>query len=180
LDDRSHDALLVLRSQCGDREALEELLGGVQSKLHAHIMRVSGPKDADDIAQDVLFQICLHLPLLREPQFFRAWAYRIATRAAFKSRGRFRLWLNRHDAEAEVEDLFIGEDVCSTILANELLVLMDNISPASRAVLSLHYVEDFTIGEIAAILQLDVGTVKSRLAYGLKSLRTAATQSTTR
>jgi len=180
LDDRSQNALLVLRSQCGDREALEELLGGVQPRLRAHILRVSGPNDADDIAQDVLLQICRHLPLLREPQYFRAWAYRIATRAALKSRGRFRLWLDRHDTEAEVENLSVEENACSILLANELLSLTENLSPASRAVLSLHYVEGFTIGEIAAILQLDVGTVKSRLAYGLKSLRTAVSQSITR
>jgi len=174
LDDRTHETLLVLRCQCGDRAALEELLGAMQSRLRAHIRRVAGLEAADDVLQDTLLQICRNLPLLRELQFFRAWAYRIATRAALKSRVRLRLWLDRHDKEAEVEDLSVEENIENAVLAGELLRMMDNVSPASRAVLSLHYFEDFTLGEIAAILQLDIGTVKSRLAYGLKSLRAAA------
>ena len=55
----------------------------------------------------------------------------------------------------------------------ELHALLAQVSPASRAVLDLHYLEDLTIQEVAAILQLSAGTVKSRLAYGLKSIRNA-------
>lgn len=180
MDDRAYETLLVLRSQCGDREALEELLGTIQYRLRSHVRRVAGPEATDDVLQDTLLQICRHLPLLREPQFFRAWAYRIATRAAFKSRGRFRLWLDRHDGEADVEELAVAESAGSTVLVGELQQLIESVSPASRAVLSLHYFEEFTLGEIAAILQLGVGTVKSRLTYGLKSLRAAANQPATR
>ena len=55
-------------------------------------------------------------------------------------------------------------------LLGELLSL-DAISPASRAVLALHFHEELALAEIAAILELPLGTVKSRLAYGLSAIR---------
>ncbi len=45
------------------------------------------------------------------------------------------------------------------------------MSPASRAVLVLHFLEEMTLEEVAAVLEIPVGTAKSRLAYGLKLLR---------
>ena len=48
---------------------------------------------------------------------------------------------------------------------------LDRASPASRAVLILHYLDDLPLDEVAAILEIPLGTVKSRLAYGLATLR---------
>jgi len=54
-----------------------------------------------------------------------------------------------------------------------LRALLDSaaLSPASRAVLILHFQEDMPLAEVAAVLEIPVGTVKSRLAYGLTALR---------
>jgi RNA polymerase sigma-70 factor (ECF subfamily) len=173
LDDRTHETLLVLRSQCGDRDAIEELLRGTQITLLPYIRRIVGAQGADDVLQDTLLQICRNLRSLREPQFFRAWTYRISTRAAFAFLRRKHLWKDRHDDSIEVDDLSASHEEDEAILVAELHSLLDQVSPASRAVLDLHYLEDLTIQEIAAILQLSTGTVKSRLAYGLKTLRSA-------
>jgi RNA polymerase sigma-70 factor (ECF subfamily) len=48
---------------------------------------------------------------------------------------------------------------------------MAGISPASRAVLVLHFQDELPLADVAAILELPLGTVKSRLAYGLRALR---------
>ncbi|MGD0903876.1 MAG: sigma-70 family RNA polymerase sigma factor [Terracidiphilus sp.] len=173
MDSSTHETLLVLRSQCGDREALEELLRGVQAVLLRYIRRMVGEQGAGDVLQDVFLQICRHLRSLDEPRFFRAWAYRISTRASFAFLRRKHLWEERHDDGVEVDDLFAGQEDDAAILVAELHALLDRVSPASRAVLDLHYLEDLTIQEVAAILQLSAGTVKSRLAYGLKCLRSA-------
>jgi RNA polymerase sigma-70 factor (ECF subfamily) len=173
LDDRAHETLLVLRSQCGDREALEELLRGTQAILLPYIRRMVGAQGAGDVLQDVFLQICRKLRSLREPQFFRAWAYRISTRASFAFLRRKHLWEERHEDGVEVDDLPGGHEEDAAILAAELNSYLDRVSPASRAVLDLHYLEDLTIQEVAAILQLSAGTVKSRLAYGLQCLRGA-------
>jgi RNA polymerase sigma-70 factor (ECF subfamily) len=55
--------------------------------------------------------------------------------------------------------------------ALDLATLLDRVSPASRIVLVLHYLEGFTLEATAAELGVASGTVKSRLAYGLKQLR---------
>ena len=51
------------------------------------------------------------------------------------------------------------------------LLASDAVSPASRAVLVLHFAEEWSLPEVAAILDIPLGTVKSRLAYGLRSIR---------
>jgi RNA polymerase sigma-70 factor (ECF subfamily) len=51
------------------------------------------------------------------------------------------------------------------------LTLLDHVSPASRAVLLLRYQDDLTIEESAAILEIPIGTAKSRLHYGVTTLR---------
>jgi len=55
-----------------------------------------------------------------------------------------------------------------------LLDWIDALPPASRAVIVLHYLEDMSLGEVAAVLEILPGTVKSRLAYGLVRLRRRA------
>jgi RNA polymerase sigma-70 factor (ECF subfamily) len=173
LDDRVHEAQLVLLAQAGDRDALETLLGGVQAVLFKYIRRLVGADGVEDILQDVFLEICRHLRALQEPQFFRAWAYRISTRASFRSLRSRRLWLDRHEEEIQLDELPTYEQKDAAFLRAELHSLLDTISPASRAVMVLHYFEDLTLQEVAAILQLTPGTVKSRLAYGLRCLRTA-------
>lgn len=173
MNDPIQEAQCVLLAQAGDREALEELLRGVQAILFQYVRRLVGPDAAEDVLQDVFLDICRHLRALHEPEFFRAWAYRIATRASFSFLRRRRLWQSRHEEEVEMEELPNGQEESSAILVAQLHHLLDRVSPASRAVMILHYLEDLTIQEVAAILQLSAGTVKSRLAYGLKCLRSA-------
>ena len=164
---------MVLRSQADDREALGSLLQSVQAALFRYIAHLVGPDAADDVLQDVFLEICRHIRALHEPEFFRAWAYRIATRASFSCIQRRRLWLTRHDEEVELDALPAGGEADKALLAHEIQPLLEWASPASRAILALHYLEGLTIHEVAAVLQLSEGTVKSRLAYGLNSLRRA-------
>ena len=173
MENRTHEMLLVLRSQSGDRDALEELLRATQMFLLPYIRRMVGAQGTEDVLQDVLMQICRNVRSLDEPKFYRAWAYRISTRASFAFLRRRRLWEDRHEDSIEVDNLPDCYEEDATILVAELHSLLDRVSPASRAVLDLHYLEDLTIQEVAAILQLSAGTVKSRLAYGLKCLRNA-------
>jgi len=93
--------------------------------------------------------------------------------ASFSFLRRRRQWEVRHEEDVEMDELPNGIEESSSVLVGQLQRLVDCVSPASRAVLILHYFEDLSIQEVAAILQLSAGTVKSRLAYGLKCLRTA-------
>jgi RNA polymerase sigma-70 factor, ECF subfamily len=162
------EALWVLRAQCDDREALELLLRGVQPFLHRYLTRVVGGSHSDDVLQEVLITVSRKLKLLHTPELFRPWAYRIATRIAFRHLKKQRRWPEQVLDESALE-VATPEDRSSEPL-RELLDL-DSISPASRAVLVLHFEEELTLPEVAAILGIPLGTAKSRLAYGLAAIR---------
>ena len=80
------EPLLVLRAQCGDREALELLLRGVQPSLLRYLRGLVGSDDSPDLLQDVLVLIYRKLQRLDNPEVFRHWAFRIATPSCLKAR----------------------------------------------------------------------------------------------
>ena len=104
---------------------------------------------------------------LEQPELFRPWAFRIASRAGFKHLKRERRWPGD---DAGLDDLAAPEPPPPDELLRALPT-MDGISPASRAVLVLHFQEEMSLPAVAAILEVPLGTVKSRLAYGLNALR---------
>ena len=164
------EAAWVVRAQCGDREALELLLRRVQPPLHRFIAHIVGATHADDVAQDVLLTIARKLAWLAEPRVFRAWMFRIASRAAFSYLRR-----QRRRPEDPLDDN-AGDALAAPVEApsgERLRELLDSdaLSPASRAVLLLHFQEEMPLAEVAAVLEIPLGTVKSRLAFGLKTLR---------
>ncbi len=166
----------VLRAQSGDRGALDELLEAVQEPLYRYIFRLVGERTlAEDILQEVFIRIYRKLGWLREPELFRPWAYRIASREAFKHLKRERRWVEQIRDESTLETIPAQSSAESYApeLIERLPQLIERVSPASRAVLILHYLHEMPLAEVAAVLGLAQGTVKSRLAYGLESLRSA-------
>jgi RNA polymerase sigma-70 factor (ECF subfamily) len=162
----------VLQAQSGSREALDELFKSVQEPLYRYIVSVVNEKHlAEDVLQEVFMRIYRKLRWLREPQAFRAWCYQIATREAFRYLKRERLWTDQIRDEGVLNVLPAGDPVYSPELVKRLPELVGSLSPASRAVIVLFYLHEMSLVETAAVLEIPVGTVKSRLAYGLESLR---------
>ncbi|HET7229075.1 MAG TPA: RNA polymerase sigma factor [Longimicrobium sp.] len=167
--------VVVARAQHGDRHALDQLLRALQEPLYRHVLTiVADAHTAEDVLQETLLAVCRKLRGLRDPRWFRAWAYRIATRAAVRRAQREHRWADalRDDAldaipAAQPEPRFEPELVAA------LPAALDSVSPASQLVLRMHYLDELTLVEIAEALELSPGTVKSRLAYGLAALRTA-------
>jgi RNA polymerase sigma-70 factor (ECF subfamily) len=160
----------VLQAQCGDRDAMEQVLRSVQPPLRRYIVRLVGPTAADDVLQEVLISIARKLTWLADPRLLRSWAYRIASRAAF---AHLRREKRRRQYEAD-DDVVEGLAVrVRRPSGDQLREFLDSaiLSPASRAVLILHFQEEMPLADVAAVLGLPVGTVKSRLAYGLAALR---------
>ena len=166
----SDDARRVLRAQCGDRDALEAVLRSIQPALLRYATRVVGATRADDVVQDALIIVARKLNWLEEPRLFRAWAFRIASRVAFDYLRKARRELIHETGDAVLEALAAQETPPSDE-ALAALLNSERLSPASRAVLVLHFQEEMPLAEVAAVLDLPLGTVKSRLAYGLKALR---------
>ena len=164
------EAQWVLRAQCDDREALKLLLRSVQPSLYRYLCGVAGSSAADDVLQEVLIMVCRKIKWLHTPELFRPWAYRIASRAAFRHFKKEKVWSEQVRDEVLLEaapapDARPPEGLLQDLLNEGVL------SPASRAVLALHFQEDLSLPEVAAILEIPLGTVKSRLAYGLAALR---------
>jgi RNA polymerase sigma-70 factor (ECF subfamily) len=164
------EVMWALRAQCGDRDALEHLLRSVQAPIRRYVTRLVGATDADDVVQDVLVAIAGNVVWLLEPGLFRAWAFRIASRAAFSHLRRVRRRGIEDNADLVLASVPAPEPPPDSELLAELLA-RDVLSPASRAVLVLHFQEEMELAEVAAVLEIPLGTVKSRLAYGLKTLR---------
>jgi RNA polymerase sigma-70 factor, ECF subfamily len=96
-------------------------------------------------------------------------AFRIASHVAFRWLKQRKRWQAVGVDEVALEGI-PKEDQRLDELLRELRVT-EGVSPASRAVLVLHFQEDLPLSEVAAILAIPLGTVKSRLAYGLATLR---------
>jgi RNA polymerase sigma-70 factor (ECF subfamily) len=163
------EAFWILRAQYGDRDALERLLESAQAPLGRYIRGLVGSDAAEDVWQNVLLQIFRRLSSLEDPALFRAWAFRIASRAAFRWLKRQRRWRDH------IVDAATLEESPATVpaIGGELLPALErlDLSPASRAVLLLHFQHDLPLADVAAILAIPIGTAKSRLAYGLRRLR---------
>jgi len=161
--------LLVLLAQAGDRAALEQLLRDIHPPLRRYISGLVGPDFADDVLQETALQIFRKLPFLREPAVFRPWAYRIASRIAFSQLKRARRW---EPLDAAPPEELAALNVNIPALPDEaFLTLLDLVSPSSRAVLLLRYQQDLSLEETAAVLEIPIGTAKSRLHYGVSTLR---------
>jgi len=125
-----------------------------------------------DVLQETLWVIARKLPLLRDPRWMRAWAYRIATREAVHRTHSEKRW--REALRGDDLNLLPAEehlDQFDPELFAQISSRLDSLSPASRVVLRMHYLQGLTHVEIAEALEVAVGTVKSRLSYGLADLR---------
>jgi len=165
---------LVTRAQRGERNAFNELV-----RIHAQgvmnvVYRMCGDAQvAEDAAQETFIQAWQHLAAYRPQTSLRSWLYRIAVNAATDMlRKEKRILpnaledLHLQDPQAGPEALFVQQER-TALVRKAILSLPD----ASRAVLVLREYEGMSYHEIAATLDIPVGTVMSRLNYARKSLR---------
>ena len=165
---------LVTRAQRGERNAFNELV-----RIHAQgvmnvVYRMCGDAQvAEDAAQETFIQAWQHLAAYRPQTSLRSWLYRIAVNAATDMlRKEKRILpnaledLHLQDPQAGPEALFVQQE--RTILVQKAI---RSLPDASRAVLVLREYEGMSYHEIAATLDIPVGTVMSRLNYARKSLR---------
>jgi RNA polymerase sigma-70 factor (ECF subfamily) len=167
------DELLVLRSRQGDPEALDTLLRKWQQPLWAYAFRMTGNQDASyDVLQETLISIARDLNRLQSDSAFGAWAYQIARNKATD-------WLRQNCKRQKRENAFAEEKLAEAadgtepgiqqgILSEFLAKLAD---PGERALLLLRFEQGFTHQEIASMLDIPVGTVKSRMHTVITQLR---------
>jgi RNA polymerase sigma-70 factor (ECF subfamily) len=123
------------------------------------------------VLQDVLLAICRGLGRLSDPRLFRAWSFRIATRAALRATRRER---SRETVTLDSVPELPGATVEPTFDAELVAALPAHVAELPTAcgiVVRLRYLEELTSSEVAEALDLPLGTVKSRAAYGVALLR---------
>jgi RNA polymerase sigma-70 factor, ECF subfamily len=163
----------VLLARAGDRQAMNDLLARVQAGLYGYIVRLVEDRHlAEDILQEVFVLIWRKLYWLRDPEHFRPWAYRIASREAFRRLQKHRLLTRMLGRDTELaETVPAPGEPLPPALEITMPELLSAVTPASRAVLILHYLQGMSLTEAALVLDISPGTAKSRLAYGLATLR---------
>jgi RNA polymerase sigma-70 factor (ECF subfamily) len=168
---KSEEALLVLRAQEGDRDAFRSLVDRYDRRLLYFVRRVvNNSEEAYDVVQAVWLHVHRRLRSLRAPQAFRVWIYRIAhdqSVAALRKRTRQPVL-----DEAPLEDAIVDEAPEPAAEAAELVhAALEHLSIDHRRVLTLRFLEDMSIDEIAEVLTCSSGTIKSRLHYAKAALR---------
>lgn len=161
------DEWLVLRAREGSDGAFERLVRRWQEPLWRHAFRLTGREDAAwDVLQEAWISIVAGLAGLREAEGFRRWAYTIVSRRAFDWRRKAGLGPELEEAVAEPADERGGEDPDDSVARALARLPRDR-----RMLLTLFYVEDFSVEEMAEVLGIPEGTVKSRLHTARRELR---------
>lgn len=149
---------------------LDGILAALQGPLYRYISRLLTHREtAEDALQEVLFRICKKIVWLRDPELLRPWAFRIASRECFRQ---LRSTKRRGEEILDLDALETGAgESIPQKWEPRLLDWVDRLPPASRAVIVLHYLDEMSLDDVAAVLEIPPGTVKSRLANGLARLR---------
>ena len=168
-----HERLLVVQSQARDPGAFRELVARYESRVIYYIRRMIGDStDAYDVMQEVWILVFRRLGTLQAPEAFRVWLYRIAHDVAVSHlRRRTKLpqpMSEEVDFSQEVEEWDEMQALDNAELVHRTL---EQLSPAHREVLTLRFLEELELAEIAEVVGCEVGTVKSRLHYAKRSLR---------
>ena len=166
------DDELVAAAQSGDRAALDTLLRRHLDLIHAVCSRLAGnPADAADATQEALIAIVRGLPRFDRRAAPRTWMYRVATNACLdelRRRGR-RPRLGLDDALAERPDPAppVDRSVTDRLTLDDALARMPE---EFRVAVVLRDVQGMDYAQIAEVLQIPIGTVRSRIARGRKAL----------
>jgi RNA polymerase sigma-70 factor (ECF subfamily) len=178
------DARLLRGLRAGIESAYEELIARYQQPVYSMVFRLLGDQnDASDVVQEVFLKIFRSVNSFKERSSLRTWIYRIAVNEAHNHRRWFSRHRKREVAFDREDDEHRGFDVTPDpgpspfdfALDRETHVLiqraLEEISPVFRTAVVLRDIEGLGYEEIAEILQISLGTVKSRILRGREALR---------
>lgn len=163
---------LIELARRGDRSAFAELAPALGDRLYSVAHRILRDRDvAGDLTQQTLIKVWRELPSLRAAAQFDAWTYRLIVNACFDELRRRR----RHPPPLTLveSDGVVPEIELSIADRDQLDRGFVRLSPEHRAVIILTYYLEYSAPDIATVLGVPVGTVRSRLHYAKRALRAA-------
>ena len=163
------DELLVIRCQLGDRAAFDALIARWGAPVAAYARRVAQDGDAaSELTQDIWLRTFRGIGRLRDPRRFRSWLFGTAHRAFADS-------LRRRYTTLPIVDEDGGEAVEAPERDHADVDLLERglarLPPVEREILTLFYLQELSIAEVADALVIAPGTVKSRLHRARRLLR---------
>jgi RNA polymerase sigma-70 factor, ECF subfamily len=173
---------LIFLCQQGDRDCFRLLYQRYQQRVRSTLYQLCGSALLDDLVQEVFLKAWKGLPKLKTAKYFSTWLYRISWNVATDQRRKLARGLEKTSLN---EKAWEKEELDSTKFTNaesapDLMQLhyqdlvqrgLSNLSFEHRAVLVLHDLEDLPQKQVAEVLNVPVGTVKSRLFHARNSLR---------
>ncbi len=168
-----HERILVLRAQVGDRAAFHELVDLYQERLTYYVNRqVQDWHLVRDILQQVWLDVFRKLGKLQSPNAFRVWLYRIA-------HDRVVTYIRRQRVDSKAQER-LAMDAVDTEHWNDLDLLenaelvhfaLNKLSIVHREIMTLRFLEEMDIHDIARVMKCSEGTAKSRLHYARLAVR---------
>lgn len=185
------DRLLVDRFKEGDEAAFNEMVSRYWDRIYGMVHQLlRNQQDAEEVTQDAFIRAHRGLANFRGEAAFSTWLYQIATNLA---RNRYWYWWRRKrdktvsfdqpvsdDNPTPLSEVFStdeletpGDITVTQELVDHIALGMEKISAKHREILILRNVKNMAYEEIAEVLNISVGTVKSRIARARESLRDA-------
>lgn len=167
------DRTLVVLAQGGDQDAFDALVRATGARCVGIAYRILRDLHlAEDAVQAAYVAAWRDLPSLREPDRFEAWLHRLLTRACYAEARRTRRF-TANIRVLPVEPADTRDAVLSFHDRDQLERAMARISLDQRAVLVFYHYAGLSLPEIAELLEIPLGTVKSRLHYATLAMRAA-------
>lgn len=159
-----------MRCQRGEREAWTELVAQWERPLFYYLRRMSPSREeALNLLQDVWVHVFSGLASLREPERLAPWLYVIARRAWTR---RFAPAIQEPVAtDALLLEVEVVESEENQLDVEGLHLALQQLALRDREVLTLFYLDDLSLVEVAEVLEIPLGTVKSRLGHARSELR---------
>jgi RNA polymerase sigma-70 factor (ECF subfamily) len=178
------DLTLVHQAQKEDVGAYDELVRRYQGRIYSTVYHMtSNHEDANDLVQETFIKAYRALKSFKGDSSFYTWVYRIAVNKTInflkQRKNRFNMSLNEVDFNAEndpdlvalVSDKTPRRDLNLAELQDKLNAAMQKLSEHHRMVVTLHDIQGLSHEEIGAIMDCNIGTVRSRLFYARQQLQ---------
>lgn len=162
------------RAKAKDKQAFRAIFDSYKQRIYkTAFLILKDRQKAEDIVQDTFFQVFIKIEGLADVKAFDKWIYRITVNLCFEILRRYgklqieQIGENLKDENSnEPEDVIIQKE-----LQAKVMNCIQELPTKQRAVMILFYYNDFSVEEIADIINCSTGTVKSRLFYGRKQLK---------
>ncbi len=174
------ESQLIDQALEGDRSAFTRLVELNQDRLFASMLQVTGsPEEAEEVVQEAFIRVFIKLDTFQRNSQFFTWLYRIAFNSALTRRrrkhARVSLDYCRENSGLEIPDE--SDAVDEPMLRRERVTMvrqaMHTLTDEHRAILVLREMEERSYEEIAEILEISIGTVRSRLSRARRQLKLA-------